>query len=467
MTIKFSRRDILGGLSASPLLACSPTNPKFDAQIIIIGAGLSGLYAAMLLEEQGKDVLVLEADNRVGGRMYTLQHAEGFTEGGGQQIGASYARVLDVASRLDVPLYEETKQGPETVYYLDGGWKNSSELNISAFPNPYRQTPPSSVLFRLLAKEPALENASAWRDAPEGMDISAAEFLTSRGFDKAGQDLIERALNANSLSTYSMLNLHRTMQLYRQSATMGATKYVTGGSQKLPEAMAASLERPIRLNSFVSHISVHPRHVEIEQSGSNAPLRAEQVICTIPFGSLRKINTLKADLNPAQREAISALPYTQILQFHGHVNSKYWESDGLAPNMWLDNKLERIFAGSDAKGELTGFVRNWINGDGAKDWPKNGDKAAMTESLRLIHTVRPALSDALEFRNVVDWTERNKLAGGAYMHWAPGQAKRWAEPMGRPAGRLYFAGEHLSYLHTGMEGAMESAERTAFDLLNI
>jgi len=82
-------------------------------------------------------------------------------------------------------------------------------------------------------------------------------------------------------------------------------------------------------------------------------------------------------------------------------------------------------------------------------------------------TVRPKLANTLDLTHVVNWTESNRLAGGAYMHWAPGQARRWAKDMGKPAGRLYFAGEHLSRLHTGMEGAMESGETTAFDLLNL
>ena len=65
-------------------------------------------------------------------------------------------------------------------------------------------------------------------------------------------------------------------------------------------------------------------------------------------------------------------------------------------------------------------------------------------------------------RKVVRWDEAQPLSGGAYMHWAPGQIGAWAQTMGLPAGRLHFAGEHVSRLHTGMEGAMESAEQAAY-----
>lgn len=50
------------------------------------------------------------------------------------------------------------------------------------------------------------------------------------------------------------------------------------------------------------------------------------------------------------------------------------------------------------------------------------------------------------------------------MHWAPGQIKAWAKTMALPSGRIHFAGEHTSFLHTGMEGAMESGERAAIEI---
>jgi monoamine oxidase len=53
------------------------------------------------------------------------------------------------------------------------------------------------------------------------------------------------------------------------------------------------------------------------------------------------------------------------------------------------------------------------------------------------------------------------------MHWAPGQISQWADSIAAPSSRLAFAGEHLSRLHTGMEGAMESGENAAFYLLDI
>ena len=91
MRITQNRRQILVGLGGGALTAIgnsacapkavqkTPASPSYDAEIIILGAGLAGLHAAHLLAAAGRDVLVLEANDRVGGRIYTLPHNGAYT----------------------------------------------------------------------------------------------------------------------------------------------------------------------------------------------------------------------------------------------------------------------------------------------------------------------------------------------------------------------------------------------------
>ena len=456
-----TRRAVLvgglaGGAAALALPACRASDRPLDAQVVVLGAGLAGLYAAMLLQDEGRDVLVVEAADRIGGRMFTLDHEDGQTEGGGQQIGASYARVLDVADRLGVALYTEEGRGPGTSHYLGGRWQDGA-VEVPEFPRSFQQTPPSSVLFRLLADTPGLASADGWWEADPALDVSAESFLAARGFDAPARALVERSLNANSLATYSMLNLHRTWRLYQDSAGMGPTRYVEGGSQRLPEAMAASLARPVALSEPVLRITQTARHAEVVTA--KRTLRCEHVVCALPFPALRTIGFASA--NPARAEAIAALPYTQIVQHHFRTVSPFWEADGLSPSQWTDAPTERLFAGTGRKSELTGFHRGWINGEGC-----GAPEAASAQSyLDTLARLRPATQGALTPLASVRWTRDNALAGGAYYHWAPGQARRWAGAMGEPEGRIHFAGEHLGMLHTGMEAAMESAETASLVLI--
>jgi len=85
------------------------TKKKFD--VIVVGAGLSGLNAAMTLEEAGLDVLVLEGRNRLGGRVYTLMDVPGKPEAAGEYIGANYARMINRVQQLGLELYTPELNG--------------------------------------------------------------------------------------------------------------------------------------------------------------------------------------------------------------------------------------------------------------------------------------------------------------------------------------------------------------------
>lgn len=470
-----TRRHFLSGTAAFgalTLAGCNATpSARFDAEVIILGAGLAGLHAARLLSGEGKDVLVLEASSRIGGRIKTLDHgALGRTEAGGEQVGASYARILDTAAQLGVALTLDSSMPRGTCYSYNGrlydgeAWKTSAD---TPFKRPFRGAAPNGPLFRLAAKNNPLLAASDWREAAFAkFDINAYDFLKANDISAEGRRVIEIALNGNDLSSYSMLNLYRSLQLYTQSRGMGVSASVDGGAQRLPEAMAASLPRAVAMQAQVSAVTMDDMGVTVD-TDSGKSYRAAHCICALPFPAARTIRGMTGLLPPLQRQAMAGLPYTQIFQIHLHIKGKFWERDGLPADMWTDSSLERVFADRDAEGEPTGLFRVWINGEPAQ---KHGSIRAHVSNTkegieRQLRKIRPSIEGGINVLGTANWTQANPLAGGAYMHWVPGQVAKWAGKMGTPIRRLSFAGEHLSYLHTGMEGAMESGENAALALL--
>jgi monoamine oxidase len=444
--------------------------PKFDAEIIVLGAGLSGLYAARLLADAGRDVLVLEASGRIGGRTHTLDFGElGYAEGGGEQIGAGYARFRHVADQLGIQIIDDTPSSIKTDLYYDGQLIRTSDWEN--FPNnPFeagmKSTTPSSALFRLALKDNPLRDVYAWSN-PVSLphDKSASDWLRSKGISQTGLDAIDISLNANSLESYSMLNLFRSLTLFGQDRSMGKSGHIKGGISVLPQAMAKNLLRPVLTGQHVKAVTVDDSGVTVETT-SGKSWRSSYVVAALPFPVLDSMD-ISAPLTDIQRDAITNLPYTQILQIHFHSNTRFWEKDGYGASMWTDGPLERVFANPGADGKPDGLFRAWINGKGAVQLDTMSDEELATLCKQEMKKLRPACDGDIDVLKIVRWTKSNPFAGGAYMHFAPGQISRWAGKMAEPAGHLYFAGEHLGNLHTGLEAAMESGEAAALKILEM
>ncbi len=469
------RRSVMKGSAALVFASFVPgARAQEMADVIIIGAGLSGLNAALLLEEQGQKVIVLEGRNRAGGRLYTLDNVPGAPEAGGSGIGMGYARLIDRAETLGIKLVPQRVRteaaGETTLIHIRDTSILAKDWEASPL-NPYvgdaRKRPPWLMSFSSLNAYNPLPEAAAWR-APDMAkhDVSVSAFLSAKGWTPE-QLRLAYATNpsygnsGDDLSAMMWWHIAKNAEL--MAGVGGGAVVIEGGNQRLPEAMAKALKSDVRYGKAVVGIRSDANGVEaVTADGSR--YRGKRLVCTLPASALRLVKIDPAP-PPMQAKGISTLQYNRVFQAHFVPTRKYWEEDSMPASMWTDTLAGRFMAlryGADAK-DVTSCMA-FVNGFAADRLDRMAPDDAVAAVLADLARARPSTKGALRAVKVVSW-QRDVFAGGAYACWGPGQIAAFANEIGKDLGRIHFAGEHTAAVARGMEGAMESGERTALDIL--
>ncbi|MBC6452117.1 MAG: FAD-dependent oxidoreductase [Hormoscilla sp. SP5CHS1] len=190
--VRWKRREFLLGISQSALalLMAGRAEKLAIAQgtkptsVLVLGDGLSGLYTAWLLEAAGVSVTVLEARDRVGDRVYTLEDLPGKPEAGGQGFSEKYKRLLTLAQILGVQT-EPVKPDRELLLNVKGesmlppDWKNAA---VNQLTERERSIMPLGLMRHYLRPDNPLKDAKAWT-SPQyfNLDISLEKYLRTKG----------------------------------------------------------------------------------------------------------------------------------------------------------------------------------------------------------------------------------------------------------------------------------------------
>jgi monoamine oxidase len=472
-----TRRKFLGATAAGvvALQGCVTTQPATKrsraTDVIVIGAGLAGLNAAMLLEAAGLNVTVLEAANRIGGRVYTLDDVPGTPETGGTQIGYAYQRIIETASALKLALIPNGRSSllsDERIVYAIGGQRFTRTEWIGSPLNPFmdamRGTPPDRLLGRLIGANP-LASVGAWREPANAIyDIPVRDHLRAKGVSEDALRLL--SINnsyGDSLAATSLLNLYYTQaNITEIMRTPGPTIGVAGGNQRLPEAMANSLREPVLTNQRVEAIEKNGDAHEVTTEAGRK-YRARFVVCSLPLPAIRGVKFSPA-LPEAFQLAIQQVPYARVTQLHLAVKRPFWVDEGLSPYVWSDGLLERVFPSDPRATGMPQTLTCWINGAETSRWDALSDTDAEKLALTEMAKIFPSSVGAISLAKRISW-HGNALAGGAWANWAPGQVGRFARIVTEPIGTLHFAGEHCGVGVRGLEGAMASGEQVARAIL--
>jgi monoamine oxidase len=188
--------------------------------------------------------------------------------------------------------------------------------------------------------------------------------------------------------------------------------------------------------------------------------RAGHVICTVPLTVLRDIDIHPA-LPPRQREAVAGIPYGHGTSVFLPVRERFWEEDGLPPSIWGDGMLPRVMKWQSQMGE---YLWVYLSGRANEFCRTAPDDEVVDRVMTELVRIRPSTAGRVEPGAIMCWSKR-PWSRGTFAYRGPGDVQRHGDAIMQPHGRVHFAGEHTSVLSMGLEGAMESAERAAFELL--
>ncbi len=411
---------------------------------------------------------MLEGSSRIGGRLHTLDDLPGRPEAGAVQVGSGYARLIAHAARLGVPLIGGGDEPRDALYHINGqsglgaDWANAA---TNLLIGDERAVPPAVLGNYYARRLPALASPEAWRDPATiaALDRPYATVLRELGASDEAMRLINANLNGSSIQTLSALHVARAAAIFRSQP--GVVRTISGGSQRLPEAMAAALRSDVRLGSRVIGIAEDRNGVTVSVENGRS-VRARHAICTIPFSAMRDEFWPRVDVSPplppAVQDARINLSYTGGLFFYLSARTPFWREDGYPPTLWSDNPLiGRVFV----LGDDPPMLKVWIGGSNVYRAYIDDLDANAAYIIDAISAARPSARGQLNLVRRFSW-QHQPFAYGIYHHIGHGQAAMLAAATAHPGRRLHFAGEHLAVAASGMEGAMESGERAAEMILH-
>jgi len=474
-----TRREMvqLGVAATAAAAGVAPARPARAggderADVLVIGAGLAGLNAARLLSDNGARVLVLEARDRVGGRVCSLRDVRGVPEAGANTMLGAYARALDLCRNLKLETVDwSSRRVHDSTTFAIGGrlvaQRDWAQSPLNPFAAADRAIPPGAWAMAQVKRHNPLQRASDWLDpASAKFDVSMYEALKTWGASEAaialGHDTnVGYGTSAHDVSALMMYFTERWFA--RQGATSPAEAVVRGGNSGLPEAMAAGLGDRVRLDTEVIGLRQQGEIVEVHSLDGRRFL-APRIVVALPLPPLRRIR-FEPLLSPLKLEAIFQVPQMKITELHLEPTRAFWEEDGLGSSMWTDGPAGVVSAqrqGSDPK-EVTSFLV-WGRARVADYYDSLGQEVAGRRVIAEIERLRPAARGALRLAGFKSW-QLDPFSGGDWVVWRPGQVQRYLAPLTAAEGRLHFAGEHTGTLERGMEAALESGERAALEIL--
>jgi monoamine oxidase len=484
---RITRRRLLhGGLALAGAAAATTFRREGDravaksgnSSILVVGAGIAGLTAAYRLKQAGVRVDIIEARNRVGGRIRSLPRAAGTkitVDLGGEFIDTAHTCLRGLAEELGfkiVDLLAAERGLIQDTYFFEGRRVPIEEI-IQDF------APVAQQIDTDLEAIANFESYATPDPAATALDsLSITEYLNRIPTTPTIRKLIQVAYTgeygreAQEQSCLNLLYLIGTEPgEFNIFGTSDERYYIDGGNEQVPrrlgQLLAGSIKTETVLESLRS-LSDGRYRVALRSGGRTFERSYERILLTVPFSVLRSI-PLNVDLPPAKRLAINTLGYGTNSKLITGYREKVWRTRYRSTaNVYTDLGFQNTWESSQSRftrGE--GLITNFIGGQQGLILGRATPEFHAQRLMPQFEQVFPGISAArLQGKAIRAYWSGEFYSRGSYACYLVGQWTQMYGVEGERVDNLFFAGEHCSQDFQGyMEGGCETGEAAAAEIL--
>jgi monoamine oxidase len=443
------------------------------ADVVVVGAGLAGLVAARRLAEAGRNPVVLEARDRVGGRTLNLPLGDGeVAEIGGQWVGPTQERVLALAGELGVGTFPTHYEGRNLIEF--NGRRGSYRGTIPRIsPLVLLDIERGRRRFDRLARTVPPEAPWGAPDAERLDSITLGAWLERNLRTERARRLFEIAcgtvwgMPAGQMSLLWALHCAASAGGFEAMIdTEGGAQQdrLVGGSQVLCERMASELGRGLITSAPVRSIDHGADGVEVRADG--IAVRARRAVVAMAPDLTARI-AFEPRLPGGRRQLVGRMASGALTKCTAVYERPFWREDGLTGEAVSDEgPISTTFDNSPpnaSPGVLVGFIAGPAAIAHAGLPASERRRRGLECFARLFG--EPARAAKTYFEQA--WSEEEWSAGGPVSSPAPGALSAYGQELRRPAGRIHWAGAETATVWCGyMEGAVRSGERAAAEALD-
>jgi monoamine oxidase len=445
----------------------------FDADVCVVGAGFAGLAAGRSLMRAGRSVAVLEARDRVGGRVHSKRTPDGLRlDVGGTWVGPGQDRILPLLAEYGFATYPTYTEG-DIALVLDD--KLSRYRTLPKI-NPLALITLALAIKRISAMAQQVPVDAPWT-APRAAEWdrqSVAGWIASRWNmpSRIAQRVLHSVISLDSTSDpaeISMLGLlllahsNNNFEYLITTKDGNADALVDGTMHAVADRIAAELGEHLRLSAPVRRIAQDRDGVTVTADGRTVRAR-RAIVATPPFLASQ------IDYEPAlphqHEQLLRRMPCGSIIRFLAIYDEPFWRRDGFngessAPDLPVGVSIDQT-PKSGSPGVLSSYA---FAGNALKLGPLPAQERERIAIDSLARRFGPKASKPLHVLQQ-DWAAEPWSQGGMIAMFRPGVLTTYGPALRQPVGRIHFAGTETATRHQGLiDGAIRSGERAAAETM--